>query len=72
MGLIFPFVIAFHKLVMQVISAMQRAGPRKKQPLANLFTDVYDTIPSNLKQQEKELRSTVSRHQQDYPSDVPL
>jgi len=57
---------------MQVILAMQNAGPRKKQPLANLFTDVYDTIPRNLKQQEKELRATVGRHPQDYPSDVPL
>lgn len=56
----------------QVIAAMQQAGPRKKQPLANLFTDVYDTIPRNLRQQEEELRATVGRHQQDYPSDVPL
>lgn len=59
-------------LVVQVISALQSAGSQMKQPLTNLFTDVYDTIPRNLIQQEKELRSTVGRHHEDYPSDVPL
>lgn len=56
----------------EVISALQSAGSQMKQPLTNLFTDVYDTIPRNLIQQEKELRSTVGRHHEDYPSDVPL
>ena len=56
----------------QVIAAMQTAGPRKKPSLSYMFTDVYDEVPSNLKQQEEKLRAAVSRHPHDYPSDVPL
>jgi len=56
----------------QVIAAMQDAGPRKKPALSNLFTDVYDTVPSNLRMQEEQLRESVARHPRDYPSDVPL
>lgn len=51
---------------------MQDAGPRKKPALSNLFTDVYDTVPSNLRKQEEQLRESVTRHPRDYPSDVPL
>ena len=58
--------------MVQVIAAMQDAGPRKKPALSNLFTDVYDTVPSNLRKQEEQLRESVTRHPRDYPSDVPL
>ena len=58
--------------MVQVIAAMQDAGPRRKPALSNLFTDVYDTVPSNLRKQEEQLRESVTRHPRDYPSDVPL
>ena len=61
-----------HGVVVQVIAAMQDAGPRRKPALSNLFTDVYDTVPSNLRKQEVQLRESVTRHPRDYPSDVPL
>jgi 2-oxoisovalerate dehydrogenase E1 component alpha subunit len=56
----------------EVLAAIRSAGPLKKPSLSSLFTDVYDSVPSNLKHQEEEVRATVSRHWSDYPPDVPL
>ncbi|CAM6042289.1 unnamed protein product [Sphagnum compactum] len=56
----------------EVLAAIRTAGSLKKPSLSNLFTDVYDLVPSNLKHQEEEIRATVSRHGSDYPSNVPL
>ncbi|KAI3838479.1 hypothetical protein MKX03_013243 [Papaver bracteatum] len=56
----------------QVLDAVQVAERVKKPPLAELFTDVYDQPPSNLREQEKFLRDTVMKHPQDYPTDVPV
>ncbi|KAF2306841.1 hypothetical protein GH714_021935 [Hevea brasiliensis] len=44
----------------------------REASLGNLFSDVYDLPPSNLREQEKQLRETINRHPQDYPSDVPM
>ncbi|KAM7507817.1 hypothetical protein LguiA_018270 [Lonicera macranthoides] len=56
----------------QVIEAIQVAEKTEKPPLKDMFSDVYDKIPSNLHEQERFLREDVKRHPQDYPSDVPL
>ncbi|PON40718.1 thiamine diphosphate-binding fold containing protein [Parasponia andersonii] len=56
----------------QLLQAIQAAEKTEKPPLAELFTDVYDEPPENLKEQEKLLRETIGKHQQDYPSEVPI
>ncbi|KAL0351556.1 UNVERIFIED_CONTAM: 2-oxoisovalerate dehydrogenase subunit alpha 2, mitochondrial [Sesamum calycinum] len=55
-----------------VMNAIQVADKTEKSSLKELFTDVYDRLPSNLQDQEKSLRETIKRHGQDFPADVPL
>ncbi|KAL6316564.1 hypothetical protein AAG906_018267 [Vitis piasezkii] len=56
----------------QLLQAIQVAEKMEKPPLADLFSDVYDVPPSILLEQEQQLRETIKRHPQDYPSDVPV
>lgn len=56
----------------QLLQAIQVAEKMEKPPLADLFSDVYDVPPSILFEQEQQLRETIKRHPQDYPSDVPV
>ncbi|XP_023755689.1 2-oxoisovalerate dehydrogenase subunit alpha 2, mitochondrial isoform X1 [Lactuca sativa] len=56
----------------QVINAIQVAEKTEKPSLENMFTDVYEELPSSLKDQERLIRNTIKRHPQDYPTDVPL
>lgn len=56
----------------QLLQAIQLADKTDKPPLANLFTDVYEELPSNLEEQERSLRETIERHRQEYPNDVPI
>ncbi|GMI86684.1 hypothetical protein like AT5G09300 [Hibiscus trionum] len=56
----------------QLLQAIQIAERAEKPPVNDLFTDVYDNIPSNLREQEKLLRETMNRHPEDYPADVPF
>lgn len=56
----------------QLSEAIQVAEKSKKPPVADIFQDVYDVVPSNLSEQERLLRETISRHSKDYPSDVPV
>lgn len=57
---------------LQLLQAIQVAEKMEKPPLADLFSDVYDVPPSILFEQEQQLRETIKRHPQDYPSDVPV
>ncbi|XP_050141810.1 2-oxoisovalerate dehydrogenase subunit alpha 2, mitochondrial-like [Malus sylvestris] len=56
----------------QILHAIQEAEKVDKPPVADIFTDVYDSPSSDLHEQEKLLRDTIRRHPCDYPSDVPL
>lgn len=56
----------------QMMVVLQNAELRKKPGLANLFEDVYDSVPGNLKDQERETRKIVHKYAKDYPSDIPL
>ncbi|OMO57198.1 Dehydrogenase, E1 component [Corchorus capsularis] len=56
----------------QLLLAIQVAEKVEKPPVMDLFTDVYDDLPSNLREQEILLRQTINRHGQDYPADVPV
>ncbi|XP_057830193.1 2-oxoisovalerate dehydrogenase subunit alpha 2, mitochondrial [Cryptomeria japonica] len=56
----------------KILQAIQVAERMEKPGIENLFSDVYDKVPLNLQEQEKDLREMVARHKEDYPSDVPL
>ncbi|KAK0577099.1 hypothetical protein LWI29_027779 [Acer saccharum] len=56
----------------QVMHTIQVGEKTEKPPVADLFSDVYDVTPSNLREQEKQLREDMIKYPQDYPSDVPL
>jgi 2-oxoisovalerate dehydrogenase E1 component alpha subunit len=55
----------------KVVHALECAERLGKPPLCELFSDVYDIVPSNLKEQENHLRHNVALHPQDFPHDVP-
>lgn len=56
----------------QVLQAIQVVDKVPKPSLGDMFTDVYDSPPPNLKEQEKSLRETIEKHRQDFPLDVPV
>ncbi|KAF8726348.1 hypothetical protein HU200_019810 [Digitaria exilis] len=56
----------------ELLQAIQVAERMPKPPVSELFTDVYDQIPSNLQEQEQLLRDTIMKHPADYPTDVPV
>ncbi|TKW07196.1 hypothetical protein SEVIR_7G291700v4 [Setaria viridis] len=56
----------------ELLQAIQVAERMQKPPVAELFTDVYDQVPSNLREQEQLLRDTIMKHPADYPTDVPV
>ncbi|CAH2036642.1 unnamed protein product, partial [Thlaspi arvense] len=51
----------------QLLQAIQAAEMWEKQPLTELFNDVYDVKPKNLKEQELGLKELLERQPQDYP-----
>ena len=54
------------------MEALQNAECRKKPSLDNLFEDVYDSLPGNLKEQARETRKIALKYPKDHPSEVPL
>ncbi|GAY62121.1 hypothetical protein CUMW_215320 [Citrus unshiu] len=56
----------------EILHALQEAEKAEKPPISDLFTDVYDVSPSNLREQGHSLRETIKKHPQDYPSNVPI
>ncbi|KAF3679262.1 2-oxoisovalerate dehydrogenase subunit alpha 2, mitochondrial [Capsicum annuum] len=56
----------------QVLQAIQAAEKVQKPSLTDLFTDVYDKMPSNLQEQVKFVKDAVKRSPKEYPSDVPI
>ncbi|CAN6903078.1 unnamed protein product [Brassica oleracea] len=51
----------------QILQAIQAAEKLDKQPLTELFSDVYDVKPKNLEEQELGLKELVEKQPQDYP-----
>jgi len=51
----------------QLLQAIQAAEKWEKQPLTELFNDVYDVKPKNLEEQELGLKELVKKQPQDYP-----
>lgn len=55
----------------QIRNAIQAAEKLDKPSVAEIFTDVYDSAPTNLQEQEILLREAIQRHPDEYPSNVP-
>ncbi|XP_047050252.1 2-oxoisovalerate dehydrogenase subunit alpha 2, mitochondrial-like [Lolium rigidum] len=53
----------------EILQAVQVAERIPKRGLAELFTDVYDQVPPNLREQQ---RSLLGKHPSDYPTEVNL
>jgi 2-oxoisovalerate dehydrogenase E1 component alpha subunit len=51
-----------------VLESLKRAEQEKKPPISDLFTDVYDTIPQHLQQQQIELYNHLSKYPESYPT----
>lgn len=60
-------MLVFNVLV-QVLHAIQVAEKLEKPGLKDIFTDVYDVPPSNLREQDKSLRHAVGNHREEYPN----
>lgn len=55
-----------------MLQALERAEETEKPPLADLFTDVYDQIPSNLQEQERFIRDAINKRPNEYSTNIPL
>lgn len=71
-SVVLTFCFRIYVSFLQLMHAIQVAEKAQKPPLEDLFSDVYDQLPSNLQEQERLLRKTIQKHPKDYPSDVPL
>ncbi|BBN04656.1 2-oxoisovalerate dehydrogenase E1 component subunit alpha [Marchantia polymorpha subsp. ruderalis] len=56
----------------EVIACLAAAEAKEKPPLSDLFSDVYDSLPKSLEEQEKLVRQAVQNCPQMYPADIPL
>ncbi|KAE9604173.1 putative oxidoreductase [Lupinus albus] len=54
----------------QILHAIQVAENIEKPPIEDMFSDVYDVPPSNLKEQEQWLKESIRKHPQEYPSNI--
>ncbi|XP_058781347.1 2-oxoisovalerate dehydrogenase subunit alpha 2, mitochondrial-like [Vicia villosa] len=61
-----------NSLRQQLLQTIQVAEIVEKPPLADLFNDVYDVPPTNLREQEKWLKETVNKHPHEYPTNIPM
>ncbi|KAK7350896.1 hypothetical protein VNO77_09935 [Canavalia gladiata] len=56
----------------QLLHTIQVAESVEKPILGDIFSDVYDVPPSNLREQEQWLKETVKRHSQEYPANISV
>ena len=54
----------------QVMAAFSRAEKALKPPVEEMFSDVYDTLPSHLKKQYKECMDHVAKYPHEYPTEL--
>jgi 2-oxoisovalerate dehydrogenase E1 component alpha subunit len=53
-----------------VLQAFNKAETRKKPPVSELFTDVYDKLPKHLQDQQKKLHELIAKYPEQYPLDA--
>jgi 2-oxoisovalerate dehydrogenase E1 component alpha subunit len=51
----------------EVLKAFNRAEQRKKPAIQHLFTDVYDTVPKHLAEQQSEMERILALYPDQYP-----
>ncbi|KAJ4700838.1 2-oxoisovalerate dehydrogenase subunit alpha 2, mitochondrial [Melia azedarach] len=56
----------------QLLQAMQTAEKTEKPPITEMFSDVYDVLPANLLDQEKQLTESIRKHPKDFPTDFAV
>ncbi|KAJ9085126.1 hypothetical protein DSO57_1016958 [Entomophthora muscae] len=52
----------------EILVAFKQAEEKKKPSIANIFTDVFDTIPTHLQEQRDELLEHIKKHPDFYPT----
>ncbi len=52
-----------------ILKSFAKAEKCKKPPISELFTDVYDDIPWNLREQQQELAELMSKYPDSFPTD---
>jgi 2-oxoisovalerate dehydrogenase E1 component alpha subunit len=50
-----------------VLDALKKAETQPKPPIEDLFTDVYDELSPQLKEQQQELFEHLKKYPDDYP-----
>ncbi len=51
-----------------VLKAFNLAETQKKPPIKDLFTDVYDSLPPHLEQQQQEMLDMIKKYPDQYPT----
>ena len=54
----------------QVMQALSRADKALKPPVKDMFTDVYDKVPSRLQKQHQECMNHVAKYPHEYPTEL--
>ena len=54
----------------QVMQALSRADKALKPPVKDMFTDVYDKLPSRLQKQHQECMNHVAKYPHEYPTEL--
>ena len=52
----------------EVLTCFAKAEKEKKPPLREMFTDVYDVMPENLREQHASVMAHISKYPDQYPS----
>jgi len=56
----------------EVLAALDAAESVPKPPLTEMFTDVYDSMPWNLCEQQEEVLEYVRQHPEELPAGMPF
>ncbi|QHO16576.1 2-oxoisovalerate dehydrogenase subunit alpha 2, mitochondrial isoform X2 [Arachis duranensis] len=59
-----------NSLRQQLLHSIQVAENIEKPPIEDIFNDVYDVPPSNLREQEQWVKDTIKKHPLDYPENI--
>lgn len=62
-----PLIWQVHTFVLQVLEAFARAEKKLKPNWKEMFTEVYDEIPQDLKRQMEEMEKHVNLYKDQYP-----
>ena len=52
------------------MKALSRADKALRPPLKDIFTDVYDKLPSRLQNQHQECMNHIAKYPHEYPTEL--